>query len=88
MKLPSTPEMDAEIARVEHWTAQVVPDRELGYFVLPCMAHYADELLCDMGIAIRRKGNVFAEFLAPFWPARYATLAAERRQARKHDAAD
>jgi hypothetical protein len=52
------------------------------------MAHYSDELLCDMGIAIRRKGNVFAEFLAPFWPARYATLAAERRQARKHDAAD
>ena len=83
MKLPGAPEMDAEIARVEHWTSQVVPERELGYFVLPCMAHYTDELLCDMGIAIRRKGNVFAEFLAPFWPARYATLAAERRQARK-----
>jgi dimethylaniline monooxygenase (N-oxide forming) len=88
MKLPSAPDMDAEIDRVEHWMSQVVPDRELGYFVLPCMAHYADELLSDMGIGITRKSNVFAEFLTPFWPARYATLAAERRQVREHATPD
>ena len=28
MKLPSAPDMDAEIDRVEHWMSQVVPDQE------------------------------------------------------------
>jgi dimethylaniline monooxygenase (N-oxide forming) len=88
IKLPSACDMEAGIARVERWTSEVQQGRELGYFVVPCMAHYTDELLRDMGIAIRRKSSAIEEFLAPFWPARYATLAAERRAARESVAAD
>ena len=74
--------MEQEIARVERWASEVVPGRDQGYFIGPFIAHYADDLLRDMGLPTRRRSNIFAEYMAPFWPERYGTLAADRRRTR------
>lgn len=81
LALPDTAAMEQEIARVRQWTAEVFPARSEGYFIGAYIAHYADELMRDMGLPPRRGGRL-REYLAPFWPRRYATLAQERRRGR------
>jgi dimethylaniline monooxygenase (N-oxide forming) len=46
---------------------------------------YLDTLLRDLGINSRRKGNLFAEFLAPYGPSSYANCMDEyvAKRARK-----
>ena len=79
LRLPSADAMEQEIAHVERWTSEAVPGRDQGYFIGPFIAHYADDLVRDMGLPTRRRKNIFAEYLSPFWPQHYGTLAAERR---------
>jgi len=80
--LPSVAEMDREIGRVRRWMTETFPDRDQGYFIGPYIAHYADDLMRDMGMPVRRTSNVLREYLAPFWPSRYDTLGEERQRAR------
>lgn len=82
LALPSRPEMEHEIARVQQWTAEVFPARKEGYFVGQYLAHYIDDLVRDMGLRTARTGNVLAEYFLPFWPQRYRALAEERRRLR------
>lgn len=62
------------------WLSATFPARDEGYFIGPYIAHYADELLRDLGLRTRRLRNPVAEHLAPFWPSRYEGLAEERRE--------
>lgn len=80
LELPTIEAMEEEIARVHDWTSEAMPGRDQGYFIGPFLAHYADDLLRDMGLPTRRKSSVLAEYMAPFWPDRYATLGADRRR--------
>jgi len=80
LSLPTVAEMNGEIERVRCWMAETFPARDQGYFIGPYIAHYADELMRDMGMPVRRTSNVFREYFAPFWPSRYATLGEERRR--------
>jgi cation diffusion facilitator CzcD-associated flavoprotein CzcO len=82
LKLPSVGEMEEEIRRVHRWLSEALPRRDQGYFIGPHIGHYADELLADMGVATRRAPNLVGEYMAPFRPARYATLGAERKAIR------
>jgi dimethylaniline monooxygenase (N-oxide forming) len=77
--LPRREDMDHEIDRVLEWLADVFPGRADGYFIGPYIAHYADELLGDLGILTRRAGSALSEYLAPVWSTRYAGVAEERR---------
>jgi hypothetical protein len=74
--------MQAEVERVKAWLANVMPARPEGYHLGPYLAHHIDDLIADMGLATRRTSNLATEYLAPFRPARYGTLAGERRLAR------
>jgi cation diffusion facilitator CzcD-associated flavoprotein CzcO len=85
LNLPSSAEMDREIARVLKWTNEVFPARSEGYFVGPYLAHYLDDLLHDMNLPRRRAGNVFSEYFAPLWPHRYQHLAEQRQRMRPAD---
>ena len=51
-----------EIERVRRWMAETFPARDQGYFIGPHVAHYADDLLRDMGAPVRRTSNVFREY--------------------------
>jgi dimethylaniline monooxygenase (N-oxide forming) len=82
MRLPSAAEMDGEIERVRRWMAVTFPARDQGYFIGAYIAHYADDLMRDMGLPLRRTSNVLSEYFGPFWPSRYSTVADERRHAR------
>jgi dimethylaniline monooxygenase (N-oxide forming) len=64
---------------VQTWLAAVFTARSQGYYVGPCVAHYIDDLLTDMGVPKRRKRNVLTEYLGPFTPARYCDIAEQRR---------
>ena len=77
--LPAVDDMKAEIQRVQTWLAEVFPARSQGYYVGPCVAHFIDDLLTDMGVPKRRKRNVLTEYLGPFTPARYCDIAEQRR---------
>src|SRR5262245_4133016 len=74
LTLPAVPDMEREIGRVLDWANEVFPGRSQGYFVGPYLAHYLDDLLRDMRLPTRRAGNLFAEYFAPLWPARYQNL--------------
>jgi dimethylaniline monooxygenase (N-oxide forming) len=74
LPLPEEAEMEAEVARVHRWLSRVFPERDGGYFIGPYIAHYADELLRDMGLPTRRLRNPLAELLAPIWAERYRGL--------------
>jgi cation diffusion facilitator CzcD-associated flavoprotein CzcO len=80
--LPEVREMQAEIQRVHAWLAEVLPVRPHGYFVGPCVTHYIDDLLRDMGVPTRRTRNVFTEYLGAFSPTRYRDVAAQRAKSR------
>ena len=79
LTLPSGSEMEQEITRVLHWLAEVFPARPDGYFIGPYISHYSDELLHDLGLRTRRRRNILAEYLSPFWPERYRDIAEERQ---------
>lgn len=79
LTLPPVDAMKAEIQRVHAWLAEVFPARAQGYFVGPCVAHYIDDLVNDMGLPTRRTRNVFTEYLPPFSPARYRDISEQRR---------
>jgi dimethylaniline monooxygenase (N-oxide forming) len=76
---PTVDEMEAEIQRVHAWLADMLPARSQGFFVGPCVAHYVDDLLTDMGVPTRRTRNVFTEYLGEFTPARYCDVTEQRR---------
>jgi len=76
---PTVDEMESEIQRVHAWLADVLPARSQGFFVGPCVAHYVDDLLTDMGVPTRRTRNVFTEYLGEFTPARYSDVTEQRR---------
>jgi hypothetical protein len=59
-----------------------MPSRREGYFVGAYMTNYVNDLVEDMGLPITRTGNFLAEYLAPCFASRYATLTAERRERR------
>jgi Flavin-binding monooxygenase-like len=82
LELPAVGEMEAEIARVRAWAAQVFPARPEGYFVGPFLGHYIDELMRDMQLETRRTRDAFSEYFAPLWSSRYRDVAEERRRAR------
>jgi hypothetical protein len=65
--LPSTAEMQNDIADMRRWIERELPDHRGGYFIGP---------------PTRRVRNVLAEHLLPRWPTRYATVARERRDRR------
>lgn len=75
--------MEAEIPSTRRWSARIFPERSAGYFIGGYIAHYADELMRDMGLEPRRLGLV-REYLEPLWTQRYRTIADERRSARNH----
>jgi cation diffusion facilitator CzcD-associated flavoprotein CzcO len=77
--LPTEKDMTAEIQRVRDWLAVMLPARSQGYFLGPCVAHYIDDLLTDMGLPTRRTRNVLTEYFGAFVPARYADVAEQRR---------
>jgi dimethylaniline monooxygenase (N-oxide forming) len=77
--LPTVDAMKGEIQRVQTWLAEVFPARSQGYYIGPCVAHYIDDLLTDMGVPKRRKRNVLTEYLGPFTPERYCDIAEQRR---------
>ena len=79
LSLPGVRDMDQEIDRVRRWAAECWPGRQ-GFFIGPHVGHYADELLRDMGLPIRRTRNVFVEYFTPLWPARYRAVDQERRR--------
>ena len=79
LTLPPVKDMDAEIQRVQTWLAEVFPARRHGYFVGPCVTHYIDDLLADMGVPTRRTRNALTEYLAPFLPSRYRDLSPPHR---------
>lgn len=81
LTLPDVPTMKAEIEQVTRWNGSVFPARKEGYFIGAYIAHYADELLGDMGLR-KKRAPLLREYFAPFWPHRYQNLAHERRQAR------
>jgi dimethylaniline monooxygenase (N-oxide forming) len=87
LPLPSVAVMNAEVGRVSAWQAEVFPRHPEGHFIGPYMAHYADDLLTDMGVPTRRMNNAFAEYLAPYTPRRYEDLAAQRRASRQRSLA-
>lgn len=80
--LPSVTEMEQEIDRVLAWTAEVFPERAAGYFIGLYIAHFADDLLRDMGLRTRRSGNIFSEYFGRFWAERYTGIAEERWRSR------
>jgi hypothetical protein len=79
LALPSADAMRAEVERVKAWLAEIMPARPEGYHLGPYLAHHINELIADMGLPTRRTSNRTTEYLAPFRPARYRTLAEERR---------
>jgi dimethylaniline monooxygenase (N-oxide forming) len=79
LPLPEPNAMDEEIDRVGHWARQILPKRSEGYFIGGYVAHYADELLRDMGLSTRRANNLLTEYFAPLWAERYRKLATERQ---------
>lgn len=83
LALPTADAMQAEIGRVRAWSSEVLPARPQGYLLGPFLSHHIDELVADMGLRTRRASNLMTEYLAPFVPARYAGLAAERRRNRR-----
>jgi dimethylaniline monooxygenase (N-oxide forming) len=85
LELPDPKVMEREIERVGRWLSARFPGRPEGTFIGPYVAHYVDELMDDMGLRTRRKGNPFREYLGPFWPDRYRTLGDERRWARSNE---
>jgi cation diffusion facilitator CzcD-associated flavoprotein CzcO len=80
--LPRVEEMEREIDRVLEWTSRVYPERSEGYVIGLYVAHYADELLRDMGLRTQRTSNVLSEQFGPLWAERYAGVAEERRRLR------
>jgi dimethylaniline monooxygenase (N-oxide forming) len=82
LALPSANEMAEEIERVLQWTREVFPKRPEGYFIGAFVAHYADDLLRDMGLRTRRTESLLSEYLMPLWADRYKGLTKERRLAR------
>ena len=74
--------MQEEVERFRRWSTERFPGRPEGTFIGPYVAHYLDELMDDMGLQTRRRGNPFSEYLGPFWPDRYRTVGDERRWAR------
>jgi dimethylaniline monooxygenase (N-oxide forming) len=87
LALPGVGEMEREIDRVHGWAREVFPDRHEGFFIGPYIAHYADDLMRDMGLRTRRTRNVLVEYAGPFWAERYRDLTNERRRARTTRAA-
>lgn len=83
LRLPTVPRMEQEIARVLRWTKANFPARPEGYFIGLYIAHYADDLMREMGLRTRRTSNVLSEYLLPFWPERYRDIAAERQRGRQ-----
>ncbi|MEG8183892.1 NAD(P)/FAD-dependent oxidoreductase [Nocardia terpenica] len=81
-ELPTVDEMNTEIRRVHAWLADTFPACPQGHFIGPHLIHHIDDLLTDMAVPTRRTGNVFAEYLSAFSPARYRDVAAKRRLAR------
>jgi len=82
LRLPSPAAMEREIRGFHQWATRTFPDRPEGSFIGPYVAHYADDLVHDMGLPVRRKRNSFHEYLGPLTADRYRTVARERRQAR------
>ncbi len=82
LRLPSSAEMEREIARVHQWLSEVFPTRKEGYFIGQYLTHYIDDLVRDMGLRTFRTKHVLAEYFLPFWPQRYHDLAKERQRAR------
>ena len=82
LTLPAVSEMEREVARVHAWADQLFPARNEGHFIGPFLAHYIDELLCDMGLRTFRTRHVLSEYMSPIWPLRYRDIAEERRRAR------
>jgi dimethylaniline monooxygenase (N-oxide forming) len=74
LTLPPVKDMEAEIQRVQAWLSDAFPGRRQGYFVGPCVTHYIDDLMADMGVPTRRTRNALTEYLAPFSPSRYRDL--------------
>lgn len=87
LELPPVEEMEREIDRVSDWSAGVFPERTGGYFIGLYIAHFADDLLRDMGLRTRRNVNLLSEYFGRFWAKRYAGVAEERRRARVADTA-
>jgi len=82
LRLPPAAEMEREVARVARWIHETFPSRDEGFFIGQYVAHYADDLMRDMGLPTRRTRHLATEYFAPFWPERYRGLAAERRARR------
>lgn len=79
LTLPTPATMNTEITRVHSWLAKEFPARSQGFYVGPHLIHHIDDLLTDMNLPTRRTRNLLTEYLAPFTPARYANLTAQRR---------
>lgn len=79
LPLPPVVDMDAEIDRVHAWLAEVLPARPEGYFIGTQLMHHLDDLLTDMALPPH---STFRDYLARFSPARYRSVAEQRRRAR------
>ena len=80
LELPSVADMERDIDALNEWIRRVMPGRAQGFFIGPCVIHYIDDLLRDMGVSTRRRRNPIAEHFLPAWPANYRTLGEERRR--------
>ncbi len=83
LTLPDQDEMKQEISKVRRWTQKVFPRRNEGYFIGAYVGSYVDELMSDMGLQIRRTGNLFNEYWKPMWGIRYRGVEEERKRLRK-----
>ena len=81
LKLPSIPEMDKEIERLENWARERLPESRDGVFTGPYQAHFINDLMGDMKLRINRTSNFITEYLGTFQPKRYANLAEELKLA-------
>lgn len=82
LRLPERVAMEREIDRVLAWSARVFPEQPAGHFIGGYIAHYADELLRDLGLPTRRASGRLAELLRPLTADRYNGLGVERFAAR------
>ncbi len=82
LELPRREEMKSDIDRVHKWANIKLPSRGPETFIGPYLVHYIIDLLEDMGCGNRRSEPFLRDFFGPFFPNRFADLAAERQSQR------
>jgi len=75
LQLPDKEKMLSEIEHMKAWKRKIMPEQQSrGSLLQVHILHFHDELLRDLGINWRRKGNSIAELFGAYLPADYKDL--------------